>query len=52
MAAPAAERRGGGEVGGLHHSLGCAFNIDPNERQTEGCPPEPLFVMLEQFRTG
>lgn len=48
MAAPAAE--GGGVR--LHPSLGCAVDIDPNERQAEGCPPEMLFVMLEQFRTG
>lgn len=48
MAAPAAESGGVR----LHPALGCAVDIDPNERQTEGCPPELLFVMLEQFRTG
>lgn len=51
MAAPAAERGGGGGIS-LHPGLGCTVDIDPNERQAEGCPPELLFVMPEQFWTG
>lgn len=52
MAAPTAVGGVWGVCVRLRSGLGCAVDIDPNERQVEGCPPELLFVMLEQFRTG